>query len=120
MIAIIFNLIADRKMSEAQSVLWIIIGVFAIIIGLFPKMINIIAQKFGVWYPPALTFLIAYVVLLFILLKTTVLTSIQSNQINELFMEVILIKKENENLKKELKLIKKEGESDQDTDIWKL
>ena len=112
LIGIIFNLMVDKKMSEAQSVLWILIGVVTVFIGIFPKIINIIADKLGVWYPPSLTFLIAYVGLLFIVLKTTVITSIHSNQINELFMEVILIKKENETLKEELEFIKKEGERD--------
>lgn len=108
LIVIIFNLMVNKKMSESQSVLWLLIGIVTIIIGLFPRIINITANKLGVWYPPSLIFVIAYVGLLFIVFKTTVMTSVQTSQINELFMEVILIKEENEKLKKELNNIKLE------------
>ena len=114
LIVIIFNLMVNKKMSEAQSVLWLLIGLVTIFIGLFPRIINIMADIFGVWYAPSLTFVIAYVGLLFIVLKTTVITSVQSNQINELFMKVVLIKEENEKLQEEIEAIKekKEGELD--------
>lgn len=106
LIGIIFKLMVEKKMSEAQSVLWLLIGSLSIVLGLFPGIINILADRLGIWYAPSLTFLIAYVGLLFIVLKMTVMTSIQSNQINELFMEVILIKKENERLKEEIDHVK--------------
>lgn len=110
LIAIIFYLMVNKKMSEAQSVLWIIIGVVTIIIGIFPSVISFVANKLGVWYAPSITFLVAYIGLLFIVLKNTVIISIQSNQINEIFMSVILLKRENEELKQELKSIKEEAE----------
>lgn len=106
LIALIVYLMVDKKMSESQSVLWILIGLVTIIIGIYPRIINIVAEKLGVWYAPAVSFLIAYIGLLFIVLRTTVITSIQGNQINELFMDVILLKDENKKLKKELKSIK--------------
>lgn len=111
LIGIIFNLMVEKKLSEAQSVLWILIGVLTIVLGLFPKIIKTVADALGIWYAPSLGFLAAYMGLLFIVLKNTVIISIQSDQINELFMEVILIKKENEILRKKLDLTKKEGEA---------
>lgn len=110
LIGIILNLLVEKKISESQSILWILIGFLSIVLGLFPKLINIMANKLGIWYAPSLTFLVAYIGLLFIVLRTTVITSVQSNQINELFMEVILVKKENEDLKQELDTLKREGE----------
>lgn len=112
LIGTIFNLMVNRKMTEAQSVLWIVMGITAIALGICPRLINIIADKLGVWYAPSLAFLIAYLTLLFIVLKTTVITSVQNNQINELFMEIVLIKKENEDLKKQLRSLNKECEFD--------
>lgn len=111
LIITIFYLMVNKKMSEAQSVLWILIGLVTAIIGIFPSIIIFSADKLGIWYPPSITFLVAYIGLLFIVLKNTVITSIQSNQINELFMNVILLKRENEELKQELKSIRREGDS---------
>lgn len=102
LIGLVIYLMVNKKMTESQSVLWILIGIATIILGIFPTIINFVADKIGIWYAPSISFLIAYIGLLFIVFKNTVLISIQSNQINELFMEVILINKENEKLKEEL------------------
>ena len=107
LIGLIIYLMVNKKMTESQSVLWILIGVATIILGIFPSIINFVADKLGIWYAPSITFLIAYIGLLFIVLKNTVITSIQSNQINELFMEVTLLNKENEKLKKQLAAIER-------------
>lgn len=104
LIFLVFNLIVNKKMTESQSVLWLIIGVVAIILGFFPSIITITADFLGVWYPPTIAFLIAYIGLLFIVLKNTTVISIHSNQISELFMQVALLNLENERLKKEIKL----------------
>lgn len=98
----VMNLIIRKKMTESQSVLWLAIGTSAIIIGIFPKIITFIANLLGIWYPPAIIFLVVYIGLLFIVLKNTVVISVQSNQIRELFMQVSMLNIENEQLKKKL------------------
>lgn len=104
LIITIIKLIVDRKMTESQSILWLVIGSAAIILGFFPSIISFIANFLGIWYPPSIAFLIAYIGLVFIVLKNTTAISIQSNQINELFMQIALLNMENEKLKEELKL----------------
>jgi hypothetical protein len=96
----------NKKMTESQSILWLIIGVIAVIIGLFPTVISFVAELLGIWYPPSIIFLIAYVGLLFIVLKNTVVISIQSNQISELFIQIALLNTENEKLREQLNLYK--------------
>jgi hypothetical protein len=107
----VIKLMVDKKMTESQSVLWLGIGVVAIILSFFPSIITFIADLLGIWYPPTIVFLIAYIGLLFIVLKNTTAISIQSNQINELFMQIALLNMENERLKKELKLNNEEVDS---------
>lgn len=111
LIGLVFYLMVNKKMTESQSVLWILIGIATIILGIFPGIINIVAKRFGIWYAPSISFLIAYIGLLFIVFKNTVLISIHSNQINELFMEVTLLNHENEKLKKELTAIRRGEDS---------
>lgn len=110
LMAIIVFLLVNKKMSESQSVLWFLIGLITIVLGLFPDIIPFVADKLGIWYPPTLSFLIAFLGLLFIVLKVTVITSVHGNQINELFLELVLAKDENEKLKKELEDLRKEAE----------
>jgi hypothetical protein len=98
----VIRLMVNKKMTESQSILWLIIGVIAVIIGLFPAVISFVAELLGIWYPPSIIFLIAYVGLLFIVLKNTVVISIQSNQISELFIQIALLNTENEKLREQL------------------
>ncbi|MCT4542589.1 MAG: DUF2304 domain-containing protein [Vallitalea sp.] len=102
----VIRLMVNKKMTESQSILWLIIGVIAVIIGLFPTVISFVAELLGIWYPPSIIFLIAYVGLLFIVLKNTVVISIQSNQISELFIQIALLNTENEKLREQLNLYK--------------
>lgn len=111
LIFFVIRLMVNRKMTESQSVLWLIIGVTAIIIGIFPSIITFLADLLGVWYPPSIILLIAYIGLLFIVFKNTVVISIQSNQIRELFMQITLLNMENEKLKEELELKSEEADS---------
>lgn len=110
LMAIIVFLLVNKKMSESQSVLWFLIGLITIVLGLFPDIIPFVADKLGIWYPPTLSFLIAFLGLLFIVLKVTVITSVHGNQINELFLELVLAKDENEKLRKELEDMRKGAE----------
>lgn len=100
LIYLIIRLMVNRKMTEAQSILWIIIGIVAIIIGLFPSIIIFIAKLLGVKYPAIIFFFIAYMALLIIVLKNTIIISVQSNQIRELVMNITLLNSEIEELKK--------------------
>ncbi|WBW98604.1 DUF2304 domain-containing protein [Oceanirhabdus sp. W0125-5] len=106
----VIKLMVNKKMTESQSVLWLIIGVVFIVIGCFPSLIATAADILGIWYAPSIVFLIAFIGLLFIVFKNSVLLSIQSNQISELFMQIALLNMENEKLKEELKLKGKEGD----------
>ena len=68
LMAIIVFLLVNKKMSESQSVLWFLIGLITIVLGLFPDIIPFVADKLGIWYPPTLSFLIAFLGLLDFLL----------------------------------------------------
>lgn len=111
LIGLIIYLMVNKKMTESQSVLWIVIGIVTVIIGIFPTIINYLANKLGVWYAPSISFLIAYIGLLFVVLKNTVITSIHSNQINELLINIVLVNKENEKLREKLESMKEEADA---------
>lgn len=111
LILYIVNSMVNKRMTESQSVLWLLIGAAEIILGIFPSIITFIANFLGIWYPPSIMFLIAYIGLLFIVLKNTTTISIQSNEISELYMQIALLNMENERLRKEMKLKGEEVDS---------
>ncbi len=104
-------------MTESQSVLWLFMGGIAIILGFFPGIINWVAKQLGIWYPPSIFLLFLVIGILFIVLKNTIVTSVQNNQLNELFIQVALLKRDNQELRAELNALKKEGDNNENTSI---
>ena len=88
----VMRLVVRQKMSESQSVLWIGIGIAAIILGSFPGLIPKIAGLL----------LVATVGLLLILFRNSSVVSIQADEIHELAIQMALLKDENEALKARL------------------
>lgn len=107
LLTIVFRLMINKKMKESESILWLLIALVLIIIGIFPPVIPYIAEKLGIWYPPAILFIIAFIGILFIVFKNTITISIQANKLNELSIQVALLSNENKELRGKLK---KEGD----------
>lgn len=107
-IVIVFRLMIDKKMSESQSVLWIAIGMAVIILGAFPSLVPMIAEKLGIWYPPAVLLLIVSIGLLLIVFRNSVVASIHTDELHELAIQVALLKDENRELRKQINIIKME------------
>ncbi len=98
----VMRLVVRQKMSESQSVLWIGIGIAAIILGGFPGLIPKIAGLLGIWYAPSVLLLVAMVGLLLILFRNSSVVSIHADEIHELAIQMALLKDENEVLKARL------------------
>ena len=99
LISYVMGLIVKKRMSESQSVLWIGIGIVAVILGIFPTLIPWIAEMLGIWYAPSILLLVATIGLLLILFRNTVIVSEHADEIHELTIQIALLKDENEELK---------------------
>ncbi len=95
-IVYIIHSIRKNRISVQQSILWIIYCVTLLVLSIFPKSLDWLAQALGVAYPPALFLTIAVVILF-------VMNFIQSKQIEELHKKVI-------DLGQELSVVKSEKE----------
>ena len=96
-------------MSESQSVLWMVIGVAAIILGVFPDLIPMIADWLGVWYAPSVLLLFVSIGLLLIVFYNSVVASRHSNELNELALQISLLKEENKELKGKIEEMEVQG-----------
>lgn len=107
MIFWVVRLIVKKRMSESQSILWIGIGIAAILFGCFPQLISWIAGQLGITYPPSVLLLFATVGLLLILFYNSIVVSVHADEIHEISMQIALLKEENASLKKQLEKIEK-------------
>lgn len=100
LIAVVVSKMKSRVISETQSVPWLISAVIVMILGIFPKIVNIVADWFGVWYPPTILFVIIIVLIVFIIFNHSSTMTKLINQVSELSMQVTILKDELKELQK--------------------
>lgn len=107
----VLKVIISRKMTERQSILWILGGIIIIMFGLFPSLVFFISDLFSVQYAPSIIFTIAALIAIYGIFNCYKTNTELSARVQELAMQVSLLKEENERLKKsdEIQLTKQEN-----------
>lgn len=88
---IIFELVRKRKFREELSLIWLLIGPGLIMSSFADRIIDPIALRLGVHYPPALIFLIVFFLLTFTLLYFSIVVSDLKSKNKELSQKVALM-----------------------------
>lgn len=92
-----------RKMTERQSLFWIIGGIIIIMFGLFPQLVFFISDLFSVEYPPSIIFAIAILLATYGIFNCYKTNAELSARVQELAMQVSLLNEENSHVKELLK-----------------
>ena len=88
-----------RKMTERQSLFWIMGGLIIILFGLFPQLVYFISDSFSVEYPPSIIFAIAIILAPYGIFSCYRTNAELSARVQELAMQVSLLNEENSHLK---------------------
>ncbi|MDF2868972.1 MAG: hypothetical protein K0R05_547 [Anaerocolumna sp.] len=88
-----------RKMTERQSLFWIVGGLIIILFGLFPQLVYFISDSFSVEYPPSIIFAIAIILATYGIFSCYRTNAELSARVQELAMQVSLLNEENSHLK---------------------
>ena len=91
-----------RKMTEKQSLFWIIGGVIIILFGLLPQLVYFISDLFSVEYPPSIIFALAIILATYGIFNCYQTNAELSARVQELAMQVSLLNEENSRLKEVL------------------
>jgi hypothetical protein len=81
-----------RKISERNSIPYVIGLILIIILIVFPGLLDSIAFTLGIDYPPALLFLFSILYLFVLNIRQTIQLSVFSEQIRELSQHIALKK----------------------------
>lgn len=92
----------NRKLTENQAVMWIGGTVGLLLLSLFPSILKWLSGLLGIWWAPASLIFFFLVVIVVIVLRHTMSISLLDNEINELAMQVMLLKERNEELEEKL------------------
>ncbi|MFO7749577.1 MAG: DUF2304 domain-containing protein [Desulfobacteraceae bacterium] len=90
---IIFSLVRRGRLQEKYALTWFGIGILVVILGIFPVIIDKIADMTGIAYPPALLFVMAVGVLLIQNLYLFIFASQNEVRIKELMQQVAVLNK---------------------------
>ncbi len=93
-IGMVIAIMKRRMLSEVQSIGWLIGGAAIVVLGIFPELVGQLANMFGIWYAPTMITILAIVLIFGIVFHNTLVLSKLTNQINELTMQVSLLKSE--------------------------
>ncbi|MGM0428445.1 MAG: DUF2304 domain-containing protein, partial [Thermodesulfobacteriota bacterium] len=90
---IIFSLVRRGKLQEKYALTWFGIGILVVVLGIFPVIIDKIAEMTGIAYAPALLFVMAVGVLLIQNLYLFIFASQNEVRIKELMQQVAVLNK---------------------------
>lgn len=94
----VIYLLIKRKISERNSLLWLIGALIIFIVSAVPDILQFVADSIGVDYPPALLFLFSTLILLFITLYHSIQISLLNERLKELTQHVAISNHNNEYL----------------------
>jgi hypothetical protein len=88
-----------RKMTERQSLFWIMGGVIIILFGMIPYLVFFISELFAVDYPPSIIFAIAIILATYGIFNCYKTNAELTARVQELAMQVSLLNEESNHLK---------------------
>lgn len=88
----IIELIRRKQIKEAYALLWLIFGTVFVIFSIWKKGLDFLAALVGIYYPPALLFLILILAIILVLIQFSVVISKNNDRIRKLTQEIALLK----------------------------
>lgn len=96
----VFNLIRRQKIRDEYSLIWFAVALFFLIISISRPLIDTIAAFLGIEYGPAALFLIIITIVLWVLIRFSMLLSEHENKVRTLIQEHGILKERLEAIKK--------------------
>lgn len=93
----------SRKLTERQSLFWIIGGGIIILFGLIPKLVFIVSDFFSVDYSPSIIFALSIILLFYGIFNCYKTNAELTARVQELAMQISLLNDDNARLKDSLK-----------------
>jgi hypothetical protein len=97
---LVFELIRRGRLKERYSLLWLAAGVVLLVLSVFRGLLEAFARLVGIYYPPSLLFLVAFVFLLLITLHFSAVISGLAEKNKHLAQEIALLRQRLDALQK--------------------
>jgi hypothetical protein len=91
---VIIELIRRGQLKERYALLWLFAGIILLVFSLSRGLLEYVASLVGIYYPPSLLFLLAFLFLLLITLHFSSVISELSEKNKQLAQELALLRQE--------------------------
>jgi hypothetical protein len=88
---VIFELVRRKKFREELSIIWLVIGICLILSSFADRVIDPLAFRLGISYPPALVFMLIFFLLVFAMLYFSLVVSDLKSKNKELSQKMALL-----------------------------
>ena len=88
---VIFELVRKKKFREELSIIWLIIGIGLMLSSFADRVIDPLAFRLGITYPPALVFVLIFFMLVFAMLYFSLVVSDLKSKNKELSQKMALL-----------------------------
>lgn len=88
---IVFRLVVKKQLREEFSIIWILSAILLNIIAFWRDSIEVMADFFGVYYPPSILYIALFLLIIIYCLHMSILLSRQRNQIKNLSQEIAIL-----------------------------
>lgn len=102
--------IRKRRLSEAYALLWLLFALLFGVVSVWPWLMEHVSAFLGIYYPPAMLFLVMLLGIILILFQYLVLLTKNREKIHRLSQEISLLHAEIDELKKKTMKNKKKDE----------
>lgn len=93
-LAFVLWLIRARRLREKYALLWLLTSLFVILLSISRRLLEFTALSIGIYYPPALLFLVGVLFLLLVNIGHSVSLSRLSESNHRLAQEVALLRRQ--------------------------
>ncbi len=88
---LVFEMVRKGRFREELSVVWLVLSVVVASGAFLDRVIDPIAKRIGIYYPPTLVFLFVFILLLLALLYFSIVTSDLKGKVKELSQKVAML-----------------------------
>ncbi len=95
---LVFRLVLKKRLREEFSIIWILCALFLNVFAFWRNGIAVLAKLFGVFYPPAIIFMVLFFAIIMYCLHLSIILSKQKNDIKNLTQEMAFLQEKIKNL----------------------
>jgi hypothetical protein len=99
-LGVVFRLVMKRRLREEFSIIWIFCALFLNLFAFWRDGIEVLADFFGIYYPPAIIFMVLFIAIIVYCLHLSVLISRHREEIKNVTQDLAILRQELEQLKR--------------------